>query len=629
MADEQHLVRGVSWNEVFGFSHIFKSFKMAIHPTKILLALIAIVVTFVLGMVMDRIWSGVSQSNRVMANEAWAYWLAGSRASFLERKRTWTEVERPDRLQAKLVTHPDITTRPALYARENFAEGIEKLREKNRQQYEKALEQAKKAHVEALKAIQSAAKSERERLEREQRRQYRQARQAALAAYVAANRELSRIQGGRIFASFLDWQGHCLRNAVAAVRRGHFTGGLEALLSLRRSARERDYPPAAYRQPVTPNRPGQPTIDADTNAPEAFGVLAWLALMAWGVWWLISTYPVYAVIYIVVALAVWSLCGGAICRAAALHAAREEKISLKASLKFGISKFLSYFTSPLLPLALIVALGLCLAAGGLIGAIPYVGEWFVGLLFGLALVAGAGCAFLTIGLVGGWPLMWPTIAVEGSDSFDAISRSFSYVFARPFRYLLYWLVAAVYGVICYLFVRLFAFLTLAAVHCWAGWAMRLAPREHYATGAGKLDVMWATPTFTSFHGPMQTEALGNWCEVAMSYVIGAWVYLVSGIVLAFLACFIFSASTNIYFLLRRKVDATDLDDVCVEEEEEEQQPEPQQPSAATPAPEAPASEEAPTKPEDAQDQPGQTPPNAPAEGEDRGPAENNDSETPQ
>ena len=37
------------------------------------------------------------------------------------------------------------------------------------------------------------------------------------------------------------------------------------------------------------------------------------------------------------------------------------------------------------------------------------------------------------GTVGGFGLMYPTVAVEGSDSFDAISRSFSYVFARPWR----------------------------------------------------------------------------------------------------------------------------------------------------------------------------------------------------
>ena len=59
-----------------------------------------------------------------------------------------------------------------------------------------------------------------------------------------------------------------------------------------------------------------------------------------------------------------------------------------------------------------------------------------------------------LGTVGGFNLMYPTIAVEGSDSFDAISRTFSYVYARPWRMLFYTLVAIVYGALCYLFVRL-------------------------------------------------------------------------------------------------------------------------------------------------------------------------------
>lgn len=299
--------------------------------------------------------------------------------------------------------------------------------------------------------------------------------------------------------------------------------------------------------------------------------MTYLALMAWGLWWLITTHPIYSLIYIVVALAIWALLGGAICRIAAMHAAREEKPTMSAAMKFSAGKFLSFFTAPVLPLVLIAVAGMLLALGGLIGVIPYFGEWFVAVFFLLALVVGMVIAFLSVGLGGGWPLMWPTIAVEGSDSFDAMSRSFSYVYARPFRYTLYWGVAAVYGVICYLFVRLFAFITLAATHCWMGWAMRLSGREGYSDVAGKLDVMWARPTFWNFHGPMQWDVM-NGSEAGASMLLAFWVYLVSGVVLAFLASFVFCASTNIYYLLRRQVDATDLDDVYVEETLEETAP---------------------------------------------------------
>jgi len=49
------------------------------------------------------------------------------------------------------------------------------------------------------------------------------------------------------------------------------------------------------------------------------------------------------------------------------------------------------------------------------------------------------------------------IAYEGSDCFDSTSRSFSYLFARPWRTLFYDFIAFVYGFICFLFVWFFAF----------------------------------------------------------------------------------------------------------------------------------------------------------------------------
>ena len=57
MAEEQHEVRNINWNEVFSFTHIFKSFRMAIHPSKLILAFAAIAVIFVTGCVLDWFWA--------------------------------------------------------------------------------------------------------------------------------------------------------------------------------------------------------------------------------------------------------------------------------------------------------------------------------------------------------------------------------------------------------------------------------------------------------------------------------------------------------------------------------------------------------------------------------------------
>lgn len=600
MADEQHTVRSVSWNEIFGFSHIFKSFKMAIHPSKLLLALLAIALTWVLGaFVMDPIWSGVSDSNRVEKNEAWGLWTAPGRSAFLQDKDEWLNQRRISKLKGQADRYRKFIKLENFekVAREDFGEAFAAVKAGAREYHKEAVKNLQKDRQERQKQIEQMDEDKREDAGEKADDDLLAARQKALNNHIAGNAKLEEIRGGRIFASFLDWQKYCLSNAFSAVARARFTAGLRLLYRKRGSTT-----PAAYLLPDQTNRPAFIEAEAPMNDAESYGLLAWLALMAWGLWWMFWVYPAYAILYVLAALAIWAFFGGAICRIAALHAAREEKISIVAAMRFGCSKFVSLFSAPLLPLAGIVFMGLCLAVAGLVGSIPYFGEWALVVLFALPLIAGAISAFLAVGLVGGAPLMWPTIAVEGSDNFDAFSRSFSYVYARPFRYGLYWLVAAVYGTICYLFVRLFAFIGLRCIHHWSGWAMGLDGKEEYATGAGKLDVMWAQPTFGSFQGPMQWEAMSG-SEAAASVILALWVYLISGIVLAFLACFVLSAATNIYFLLRRRVDATDLDDVHVEEVEEEVPPPPAEGPAEGPA-EAP-DEEAPAEEKPAQGEGGE------------------------
>ena len=61
------------------------------------------------------------------------------------------------------------------------------------------------------------------------------------------------------------------------------------------------------------------------------------------------------------------------------------------------------------------------------------------------------------------------MAIEGPDAFDAVSRSYSYVFNRPWRWLFYNVVAIVYGAITYLFLGTLVFLTLWMTHRFIGY----------------------------------------------------------------------------------------------------------------------------------------------------------------
>jgi len=283
--------------------------------------------------------------------------------------------------------------------------------------------------------------------------------------------------------------------------------------------------------------------------------------------WLMRFHPVFAIILCLVGLAVWSIVGGAICRMTALQIARDERIGALEALRFSLDKFSSFLSAPLIPLAFIILIGVLMSLFSLIVAIPVVGEVIGGILLPLALAGGFILALMIVGLIGGFNLMFPTIAVEGSDSFDALSRSFSYIFARPWRMGLYSLATLVYGAICYMFVRLFVFLLLFTVHCSVKATANIDGSSMISI-RGKLDAIWPMPSFTDLQPAVNWTGLGFFESVGAG-LIWIWVGLAVAMIAAFVISFYFSANTIIYLLLRKKVDATDIDEVYVAKDAEE------------------------------------------------------------
>ena len=277
---------------------------------------------------------------------------------------------------------------------------------------------------------------------------------------------------------------------------------------------------------------------------------------------------IYCIVFAVIKLAVISIAGGAICRIAALQFARGEKPGLTEALRFSTKKFTSLFAAPLAPIGIIAFIGLFILILGLIGNVPRVGELLMGIFMPLALIAGALIAVVLIGTVAGFNLMFPAVGYDNSDCFDAISRSFSYVYARPWRMGFYTVLAAIYGAICYMFVRLFAFLFLIA----ARQILALGVWTESNNGqVGKLAAIWPKPVFRDLLIRPNWNAL-NWSESAAAFLIYLLLLVVIGLLVAFIISFYFSANTIIYSLMRNKVDNTALDDVCTYPEEDQGEP---------------------------------------------------------
>ncbi len=56
MADEGQIIRGIDWRQTLPFTHIFRSFRIAIHPTKLLLGLALLLSIYFGGSILDGFW---------------------------------------------------------------------------------------------------------------------------------------------------------------------------------------------------------------------------------------------------------------------------------------------------------------------------------------------------------------------------------------------------------------------------------------------------------------------------------------------------------------------------------------------------------------------------------------------
>jgi hypothetical protein len=299
-------------------------------------------------------------------------------------------------------------------------------------------------------------------------------------------------------------------------------------------------------------------------------------------------------------VATWAVFGGAITRIAAVQVARGDKIGLVDALRFTFKRLASYLTAPLFPLLFVFVLLIAMILFGLPFMIPIFGDIFVaGLFWPVMLVVGLLMAIALVGLVG-WPLMSATISAEGTDSWEAVSRAYSYVYQRPWHFLWYFLVALAYGAVIVFFVGFMGSLTIYL----AKWGVSQTPGISYVgsqPNGRKPDFLfvYAPDSFgwrplllkdavvdggkvVDADGQVNPVAYNKWVgnnpdyngpdRLAWYNLVGAgmvafWLGLVFLLILGFSYSYFWSASTIVYMLLRRNVDAAEMDEVYLDEDE--------------------------------------------------------------
>ena len=230
---------------------------------------------------------------------------------------------------------------------------------------------------------------------------------------------------------------------------------------------------------------------------------------------------------------VWGIFGGAIARIAVVGAARTERIGIGEALRFTRRKWLALIGTPLCPLLGVAFFTAFCAAFGLLYRLPVaIGPTLAGILAVLPLLAGLVMTIILISLAVGWPLMHATIAAEGEDGFDALSRSFAYVNQRPLRYAACVALAWALGILGLIVVDLFARTT---VHM-AQWGLGFGAPGDVLSALFQGGTAPVAPSARAVH----TFWLG-----LVGLVAHGWIY-----------SYFWTASVIIYLILRHDVDGT-------------------------------------------------------------------------
>jgi hypothetical protein len=238
------------------------------------------------------------------------------------------------------------------------------------------------------------------------------------------------------------------------------------------------------------------------------------------------------------AVVVWGLIGGAIARIAVVQVATGDRVPISQALMYALRHGLALVTAPITPFLGVAFFAVPCALLGLGYRINHpLALSILGLFAFLPLLSGLAMTVILTALATGWPLMHAAIAAEGEDAFDAISRSYAYVFQRPARYAAYTALAWLLGIIGVLLVGV---LTRVVVGL-ALWALSFGAPD--------------TLLVALFQG-------GRGAEGAVAEAIhSGWYNLVWMLGYGWVYSYFWTSAAIIYLLLRHDVDGTDWHDL--------------------------------------------------------------------
>ncbi len=274
--------------------------------------------------------------------------------------------------------------------------------------------------------------------------------------------------------------------------------------------------------------------------------------------WVLKYHFFYTLTYLVIACCILAYFGGAITRAAALEFSLGEKPGPAELMRYSRKHFKSYLFAPVAPFIVAFGLGCLISALGFIANFPWVGELILGLLIIVAFLLSLLIAMILIGAFGGLSLILPAISYEGTNGYDALGRAYCYTYSRPWKLLYYSVISIFYGSICYIFVRLIAFLILKTTYTFLQFGIFVESAR--TEGVSKLAAIWRDPEFLNLLGPHMSINF-YLTERLSSSLVHLAILLILGVVAAFVTSYYFCASTVTYSLMRKGIDKVETNEI--------------------------------------------------------------------
>ncbi|UCE05969.1 MAG: hypothetical protein JSW07_20660 [bacterium] len=280
-------------------------------------------------------------------------------------------------------------------------------------------------------------------------------------------------------------------------------------------------------------------------------------------------------------IAVYLIAATAVSRATYMVIKGNHFYTWRDALRFALKKTASVLVSPVAILLIIVFLLAGGAVIGLLGKIPFVGEFGITIFTFLWFFAALFVVFLVIIFVVALIQAPAIIATTNDDAFEAIFQTFSLVWSQPWRLILYEFFSAAMGTIGILvlaFLSKKAFIVMDRVFSNVMGAdfINISSHGMYLLNIWLFhSITWVNSILGDMSGlvyfsqefiPLQ---LPQGYQYVASYIFAIWMLIIAGLILSYGLASFNVGNTLSYLILRKKKDDENLLERKDPEEEDE------------------------------------------------------------